>query len=336
MTIAAIDYIVVLFALFVVVVKVVADFRQITKARLVRRRTCELARQAFNPSVTLLMPLDSFVSIRATLQCLRDTNLPLSVIVMIDPKVHSQKDIRALRRFVITQQLSFVRITARQHMITTDVARRYAKAGIVGLVPDTIRIHDSFYNEIILPFADISVTRVRAIASVRAGLTLASGLEALFSAWRHYIGIEYHQNIYTIGMFRRAESSFMFTNDDGIAHARTAYSVASRRTFSDVWREVSYVEVVTTGTLLGIVLGVLGAARDPAPLLIGIVLFCFLMAWWALSSTQARTIDKIALVLIVPLSGCVVGVSLAVRVIVFCVKRTTSFVASRALMPQKG
>lgn len=311
-TLAPIDYVLVGIIFVAVVLRIVGDIRDVLAAKVLKNTMKAIVRRKFSPRLTVIVPLTSLENVKATLEHLQESNLSVNAVVAVDTNLYA-RDVSALRYFVCKQGYKRTKVTARKTLNMRAIAGEYAKTGLVVVLSDTARLHDSFYEEAIVPFGEANVDAVRLVSSIRSNGTLHSGVEVLFAAWRRYVslnGLRGEQPV-TLeslpeGVVVRAKLTRRLPKKPltTMATRRALYSVAAQpsaglmaRKVQDTMGAAEWCAVATVAVVAPLLadapngsfaLGVCGALYA-------------VFAWWSLATAQLPATDRVAVLLLAPL-----------------------------------
>lgn len=309
---APVDYAIIVVILMAIVLRIVGDVRDVLAAKSVKTIMKDTLRQKFSPRLTVIMPFESLVNIRPTLEHLQEGSIQITTVVVIDTTSHP-KGANALRYFIRKSALKRVKVTARKAPDVRGIAGEYAKTGLVVVLPDTVRLHDLLYDDAIVLFGDRAVDSVRLIHSIRTNRTLHSGIEALFEAWRRYIALN--------GV-RRVDATAVGTLPEGvmmrakfarrlprkplrcISTRRPLYSIAAEPNLRGAWyrllRSVGGAESSAIVVISAILVLLLRSSYD-ATFAVGIFAVLYVVfVWWSLGAAWVSLADRLSLLLLAP------------------------------------
>lgn len=289
-------------AIFLVVaLRITADVRDVLMARLVKNAKKSLAERKFSPRLTVVIPFHSLESTKQLLEHLNELDYAVSAVVAVDAKVHPKAG-SALRYFITKQSFKRSKVTARKAPDLTKVAGEYAKTGLVVVLPETARLHAGLYTSAILPLVDEAIGAVRLVRSVRPNTTLASGIETLFTSWKHYIAANTFRRaqptlsngLLPEGLLLRAKHVRKLPKQKlpVVETRRAAYSVTAQGSVRPEYIS-TFIMTLITATLLS----------SPATLAFTagvLILLHIVTVWWALAMMCVPIIDRISVLLLAP------------------------------------
>jgi hypothetical protein len=311
-TLAPVDYMIIAVVSLAVLLRVTGDIRDIRMARSIKSRTKTLAKRTFSPRLTIIMPLTSLESIKPTLEYLRIHDVSHSIVVVINTLTHA-KDTSALRYFIRKHGMKRSKVTARKNPDLAGIAGEYAKSGVVVVLPDSVRLNDSFYDGALLPFGDNSLDSIELVPSIRTDKTLHSGIEVLFEAWRRYVRLNgirrskaISSGVLPEGLLLRAKFVRKLPKRDlKVASARRPfYSISPQQSNRLTWSTLK-VSIGAADYLAVLVIGIVSALLflSPSSPTFAICVFAALyvvLVWWSLGTADVSLADRISIVLLSP------------------------------------
>lgn len=296
----------------VVIMRLIADGKRVAAVQTIHRLALEKTKRHHRPKLTLLVTAQSAEGALATVAAFRAQYSTIETIVLVStatqPKLAGQ-----LRYQLKKQQLTGIRVAARKQPDAEAVLAELATGTLVVALPEGSRPVRAFYQLAIMPFIDKTVHAVIPPRIVRPGATLASGGEALFWAWCHYIGqlFRRHATIaeasFANGVIMRRSTLGKSLDPSAIhttcqAASTIAAETSMRRSVASIMRQVRrpLVLVAALAAIAALVVGTCLSAQN-STVTIAFAVVAVLASWWALRSTAAYGIfTSLTLVLLMP------------------------------------
>lgn len=324
MTIPLVDYILIAAVLAVVLIRIVTDIRETVQLQRLTRLAYVLARQNFSPSLTIILPVESLEDTKQTIEHLQSADYPATVLAVIN-STQQPRTAGALRYFLKKQTISHTKVVAHKQPDLSKIAATRASGELIVVLPDTARLHESFYRSAILPFGDPTVAIVKLMPHVRPSNTITSALETLHLAWVHYMWwlpktTTTPGQLEEEGVVRRSQFKKPATVTTVNYTQKTAYSRAPKQTMRRAWphaiSSVGLAEYTTVLFLAGAVLLALFATHNALLMFAVAMLLLIALAWWALARTQLSAATRSQIILLAPvffITLCVAVVTHAAR-----------------------
>lgn len=309
MTLSLADYLSIVAVCTVVVIRVLADIREVVSARAVNRTVRAIVRRNFSPSLTVIVPLESVDATKRMIRQLQKNDLNISTVVVIDSSLHLGAA-AALRYFVKKNALQKTQIIARKNPNLFKVASK-ATTRLVVALPDTTELFETFYHDAVLAFGDAKVDAVRLSSSIRPGKTIIGGIETSAHALRQYADYRKARFVFDATLpkafivrtkyLRRAPKRELRVLDT----QKSVYSTKAGDTFTSSLANILRLRTVfdyMTAILAAGVSVLLLQGHSDQPLIIGIcLLFYGMLVWWSLGLARTKLIDRMAITLLAPM-----------------------------------